>query len=537
MDLLALKLLLLLLSFTGCSVGQEILPEGPVDALLGKNVTLEVLYKKDAGDDVIWNYSDGQDALNVATLRGGRLTVSVTYKDRAFINDTNGYLTLSFLKSKDSGDYSITVLTPGGAVTGEIKLRIIEPVADIAITSNLTEAIEINSTVALTCSVKGNFLKLSWFNITTPITVDGVRLSLKEEALSSTLTIRGVLRSDLVGPIYCEAKNPLQRVKSNPFNLTVFYGPDDVTIKPTKHGPYIRSKSDFNLTCSTPSFPPATFTWYYNNSQIQTTGPVLTLKTIEDQGFGQKEGNYTCRAQNTKTMRYGVSPAIRFSVTEPISGINITGPTTPLIAGNSTANLSCQATAGKVMERIWIKDEAPLAASSRVVFSDDKSSVMINPLQKEDNGKYLCVLKNPVSEEKATYMMTVNYGPESVELKGKPAVEVEDKVELNCLVKSVPPAAFIWKLNGTVIPVNAMTLTIEKAQYKDSGIYTCEAYNAMTGKRATSTSHTLSVKEEIHEGLTDGAIAGIVIACLVAVGAAIGVFFYCRSKVPAESPY
>lgn len=40
--------------------------------------------------------------------------------------------------------------------------------------------------------------------------------------LSSTLTITGVLRSDLVGPIYCKAANQLEMETSAAFNLTVY---------------------------------------------------------------------------------------------------------------------------------------------------------------------------------------------------------------------------------------------------------------------------------------------------------------------------
>lgn len=39
---------------------------------------------------------------------------------------------------------------------------------------------------------------------------------------SSKLTITGVLRSDLAGPIFCTAKNSVEQGKSPPFNLTVY---------------------------------------------------------------------------------------------------------------------------------------------------------------------------------------------------------------------------------------------------------------------------------------------------------------------------
>lgn len=93
---------------------------------------------------------------------------------------------------------------------------------------------------------------------------------------------------------------------------------------------------------------------------------------------------------------------------DPISGVQITGPTATLVAANSTANLSCQAKAGTVTTRTWLKDGKPLAASTRLRFSEDMSSLMINPVEKEDNGEYTCQLTNPVNSEEKSFKMVVN---------------------------------------------------------------------------------------------------------------------------------
>lgn len=94
--------------------------------------------------------------------------------------------------------------------------------------------------------------------------------------------------------------------------------------------------------------------------------------------------------------------------TDGISGVKVSGPTAVLFADNSTANISCQATAGDVMTTVWLKDGKPLSAGGRLVFAKDMSSVMIKPLQKEDNGEYTCQLSNSVSKEQASYKMEVN---------------------------------------------------------------------------------------------------------------------------------
>lgn len=141
-------------------------------------------------------------------------------------------------------------------------------------------------------------------------------------------------------------------------------------------------------------------------------------------------------------------------------------------------------------------------------------------------------------------------------MTGEKVVEVNQRVTLTCSAPSVPPANFTWKVNGSATGVNTATFVVDKAAYKNTGTYTCEAHNTVTGGRGQVT-HFLAVKGEPQRawprlaavlvghdqpalvaeegslgGLSGGAIAGIVIGILVAVGVAIGLFVYCRQVVP-----
>ncbi|TNM92647.1 hypothetical protein fugu_018049 [Takifugu bimaculatus] len=479
--------LLVLLSFLGFYAAQEILPEGPLDVVLGKNV-------------------------HVVTLSETGLKVNAPYEGRVSVDPDTGSLFLEAAKGKDSGDYGISIISKDGG-TKTCRNQAAEPVSDVTIKSNLAEAMEHNSTVVLSCSAKGSFLKFTWTNRTKPLIPDGKRITLKEEELSSVITITGVLRWDLQGPISCEAANKLESDSSAPFNLTVYYGPEMVAIAPPTPPQFIKAGSDFNLSCSAESSPAATFQWFHNQQLMKNSGPTLTLMKIQELGFGAEAGEFSCVASNDKTKRAVTSAAVSFAV---------------MAAPTSAAG----ADAGEVLTVTWKKDGQALTAGGRVVFAKDMRSVMIEPVQKEDNGEYTCQLSNPVSNEMASYKMVVNYGPEEPKVSGEKAVEINDKVTLTCSAPSVPPANFTWRVNGTVTDVTTATYVIDKAVYKNTGTYTCEAHNAVTGRTGQVT-HSLSVKEEGSLGaLSDGAIAGIVIAVLVAVGAAIGLFLYCRQKVP-----
>ncbi|KAJ8358482.1 hypothetical protein AAFF_G00435850, partial [Aldrovandia affinis] len=212
-----------------------------------------------------------------------------------------------------------------------------------------------------------------------------------------------VLRSDR-GPLCCTVYNTISNDTSQPIFLNISFGPDNVemTVDPQKE--FHISGSDLTLFCSAQSSPPAEFKWAFNATTLNREGQEFKLEDIQ----GNQSGYYTCWAHNTRTLRYKPSDPSLITVIEKISDANITGPTELLIAGNSSANLSCQATAGTIVSREWLKDDQTLSPSSRIIFSGDKSSVSIDPVEGTDNGQYQCILTNPVSRGIASYNLTVN---------------------------------------------------------------------------------------------------------------------------------
>ncbi|XP_075907579.1 cell adhesion molecule CEACAM5 [Nelusetta ayraudi] len=534
-------LLLLLLTLAGSSWAQDLLPDGPVDAVLGRNVTLKTLVKP-VYTFIVWNFNDGTEQVHIATrTETGLNTNDALYKDRVSVDPVTGSLTLTALRADESGDYSITIIKEDGStLTAEIKLRVLEPVSEVSISSNLAEVIEVNSTLVLTCSAKGSFLTFTWNNGSTPLLATSSRVSIKEAETSSTLTIIDVLRSDLSRPLSCTAANKLEMKRSAPFNFTMFYGPDGVTISPSSPPSFIASGGSFNLSCGASSWPTASFSWYREKQKLEHFQEVLPQKVLEVYGLNKPPASYTCMATNTKTGRAVLSPAVTLGIMASITSITLTGPSgAPLLAGNSSANLSCAASGGPVSKTTWTKDGQQLPLSSRMTLVKNETLLIISPLQPEDNGDFSCKLENKVSSKTATISMEVYYGPDSATVSGEEAVEVNDPVMLSCSAPSMPLANFSWTFNGSsLVDMAKPVLTIDKAVYKNSGTYECKASNTATGKIATAR-HLLAVKEEgaLDEGLSDGAIAGIVIGVLVALAAAIALVIYCRQKVPVESPY
>lgn len=97
-----------------------------MDAVLGGNVTLKTLLDKPSFLLILWGFNDGEEQVNVATLTKTDLKPGPQFEGRVAIDASNGNLFVEALRSEDSGDYTINVVSEDGTTkTSEIRLRVL----------------------------------------------------------------------------------------------------------------------------------------------------------------------------------------------------------------------------------------------------------------------------------------------------------------------------------------------------------------------------------------------------------------------------
>ncbi|KAK6469878.1 carcinoembryonic antigen-related cell adhesion molecule 5-like [Huso huso] len=399
------------------------------------------------------------------------------YKGRASVNTSTGSLTLKSVRLSDSGNYFVQGQTTDGVeFSGNTTLTVFEPVSQPTVRSNVTDPVEFNDTVSLTCTASGSAVSYQWL-IGSSVLRDSERIRLSDD--NKTLTIARVLRSD-DGTLYCYAFNPVSNSTSEAFHLIVSYGPDDMTINPPDPI-YSSAGSDLTLSCSAQSSPPAHYQWFFNGAPLNKLGSQLNMTHIQH----NQTGNYTCWAYNNITLRYGdVTRSI--TVIEPITNVTLNPtPAQPIL--NNTFNLTCEVSGlGVADSRHWMMDGHPLSTNDRITLSVDNSTVSFNPVLLSDNGTYQCTASNLVSNETgAGYKLIVNYGPEEASIMAPDLAVSGSAIMLTCSAHSQPPSHYTWYLNGKQT-ANGSQYMIDHVSADNQGNYTCVAWNSVTGRNSSA---------------------------------------------------
>ncbi|XP_055359250.1 carcinoembryonic antigen-related cell adhesion molecule 1-like [Betta splendens] len=173
------------------------------------------------------------------------------------------------------------------------------PVSSVTVNVSSTDLVEFNSSVSLSCSSSGSSLSFLWLNRSSVFTATD-RVQLTDGGRN--LTIVNVSRYDQ-GPFNCRVSNAVRNKTSKAVNLSINYGPGNITLKTSLALEFYVTGSNVNLSCSAVSSPTAQFTWFLNRTKLPDTGPELTLTNIQT----SQSGDYSCQAFNTKTLRYQTS--------------------------------------------------------------------------------------------------------------------------------------------------------------------------------------------------------------------------------------
>uniref|UniRef100_A0A8C4TI75 Carcinoembryonic antigen-related cell adhesion molecule 6-like n=1 Tax=Erpetoichthys calabaricus TaxID=27687 RepID=A0A8C4TI75_ERPCA len=200
-----------------CSAASLITPQNILNGTVGGEITFDI-----SVDPVDLTASAGTWKFGsnvVVTWTNSNPVYTNDYKGRVEVTFATGTLKFNKLFATDSGEYTVTITTAPSTLNlnGRVELKVYDPVSVPTIQSNVTNPVEFNDTVTLTCTASGSDVSYRWFNGSSELS-DTQRVHLSAD--NRNLTISGVLRSD-DGPFYCYVYNHVSKNFSKPFNLDV----------------------------------------------------------------------------------------------------------------------------------------------------------------------------------------------------------------------------------------------------------------------------------------------------------------------------
>ncbi|XP_035768931.1 carcinoembryonic antigen-related cell adhesion molecule 1-like [Neolamprologus brichardi] len=386
-------------SISGFTEGAGVLPDDHLNATVGETAmfTTTLSQTEKPLQSVNWNVNFTTD---IVYMINSEETIEPEYEGRITFFPSTASLELRSLTLDDNGEYTVTIVQDGKIQNGRTTLLIYEKVSNVLVNSSSTDLVEFSGSVSLSCSASGSSLSFLWLNGSSEVTASD-RVQLTDGG--SSLTIINVTRFDQ-GPFRCRVSNPVSTGTSDPVNLTISYGPENIhLILPPSKG-YFPVGSDISLTCSVGSRPPAQFNWFLNGDQLPYTGSELRLMDVQM----SHSGNYSCQAFNSKTLRSQTSEPSAITVLEKISGPSILlNSSTNLPAVGTSVSLSCEAS-GSVFTRNWMKDGFKLTLTDNMILSDNNRVLTFNTVKKKDEGEYFCNVSNPVSSDGVKYVLIVN---------------------------------------------------------------------------------------------------------------------------------
>ncbi|XP_030250461.1 carcinoembryonic antigen-related cell adhesion molecule 5-like [Sparus aurata] len=471
-------------------------------------------------------YEEGSDISLICSTDSGPAPQVYWFLDGDLLPGTGPELRLTNIHMSESGNYSCWAfnnITMRNQTSQSVAVSVLKSeVSNVVITPNTTDLSEPGCSVSLSCSASGSYLSFLWLNSSSEVTASD-RVQLTDGG--SILSIINVTRYDQ-GPFICHVFNNFSNYTSDPVELSISFGPENINLKLSPSQEHYEEGSNIILSCSADSRPSAQLHWFLNGDLLPDTGPELRLMNIQM----SQSGNYSCQAFNNKTMRNQTSQPAVISVLAPVSGVVVASNNTHLFEFSSSVSLSCSSS-GSSLSFLWMNGSSEVTQSDRIQLTDGGATLTIINVTRYDQGPFRCNVSNGVTGEiSLPVYLFIQYGPDNATIKGPKSAHVGDFTMLYCSTTSVPSATFTWLFNGNPTSFHEAVYVLPSITVSDSGTYTCTAVNAVTGQTRTVT-HELTVVGCDCSALVGTATIITAVCCLV-IAAVCGtiVFYVVRRK-------
>uniref|UniRef100_A0A8D2JS32 Ig-like domain-containing protein n=1 Tax=Sciurus vulgaris TaxID=55149 RepID=A0A8D2JS32_SCIVU len=374
----------------------------PVDAAEGTDV---LLLAHNASENVVgytWfkgDITDSRHQIVSYSILTQTATPGTAFSGRETIYP-NGSLLFVNVTQEDTGSYTLQTTRndfSNEVATGEFRVH--EKLLKPYITSNNSQPVESEDSIALTCEPETKYTTYLWW-INNQRIPDGDRQELSND--TRTLILFNVTRND-TGLYVCEARNPVSFNQSDPLALNISYGPDTPIINPTDT--HFRPGTNLSLFCYADSYPPAQYSWFFNGSPLESTQTLLVPNISTN-----NSGSYMCVANNSVT---GLSRSTTkiITVSEPVTRPQLIASNTT-VAEQDSVRLTCISNDTEISIR-WIFKGKPLQLTERMNLSSNDSILTISPVKREDDGEYQCEVSNPINSNRSnTLRLAVTYVPD-----------------------------------------------------------------------------------------------------------------------------
>uniref|UniRef100_A0A4W4GE60 Ig-like domain-containing protein n=1 Tax=Electrophorus electricus TaxID=8005 RepID=A0A4W4GE60_ELEEL len=313
-----------------------------------------------------------------------------------------------------------------------------------------------------------------------------------------------------------------------------------VSVEVIPNSPQISSKDHMSLwaslgqsvqmKCDATGEPVPTIIWISPNNEIITSSSVkyqilndgtLIIKkvTLADQGkyacvarnsaVPSDKGVYRCLAKNVAGQaekRYALEPGKKPQIRSTASSMKISlGQTLSMpctVDGWPQATITWTLPNGLVLDRPQV--------IGRVTYLSN-GTLHLREIAKFDRGTYTCKATNMFGSSSLSYPVTIMVFPPQITNPPPSIIRVAkgSPVTLNCIAAGIPKPDISWTLPGrtTLVPNNRFTalggihmtkdgsLVIQDPSLMNSGIYKCNAKNALDSMHFHSEQNSLSLSD------------------------------------------